>query len=99
MTAIVEMTKGGVSIAAWLCDSHRAARKADGWSGKVTGTVTDHPCDDCIRDQRAPATVDFVSTSPTSRRPTQQECPPPPPMAPWAKPKVKPAAKQAKEAA
>jgi len=92
--AIVEMTKGGVSINAWLCAPCREARKATGWTGKATKAV-DHPCDDCIRDKRAPEAVDFLPTSATARIPTEAEYPRPKPMEPWAKP----AKQKAKEAA
>ena len=90
---IVEITKGGVSFPIWLCASCRAARKADGWQGKVKGAV-EHPCDDCVRNVRAPDRVDFVPTSPGARRPTREECPPPRKIPPWPKPKRAVAAKR-----
>jgi len=91
--SIVEMTSG-VTVVAWLCEVHQTKRRADGWSVKV-GALLTFPCDECPKPE-APAALDFVPTGPSARRPTREECPPPPPMAPWAKPQPK---KQAKEAA
>jgi hypothetical protein len=82
--SIVDLTSG-ISMVAWLCEAHQAQRRADGWSVKA-GKLLTWPCDDCTRDYRAPAAVDFVPTSPDARIPTAAEYPRPAPMAPWPKP-------------
>lgn len=91
---IVEITRGADSKTIWLCEAHRAERKADGWTGKVKRQV-DQPCDDCMRGYVAAPAVDFVPTSPGARRPTAAECPPPRKIPPWPKPKKAVAPKRA----
>lgn len=90
--SIVDLTNG-ISMVAWLCEACQAKRRASGWSLKV-GELLEWPCDDCTRGKTAPAAVDFVATSPSSRRPTAAECPPPRKIPPWPKPRKPVAARR-----
>lgn len=82
---IVELTSG-ITTTCWLCPNCLAAKVAAGWTAKV-GREIAQLCDGCPKPP-TPAAVDFLPTPRTARLPTEEECPRPKPMAPWARPKT-----------
>ncbi len=87
MIRICEISNGGVTTFRWLCD--RCA-KVSTWAVKP-GAPVGGPCDDCeAAHQASPGYITptpvYVLTSPDARLCTAAECPPPRPIAPWAKP-------------